>query len=151
MVTGDGGTIDGRLVYVYAQDFTAIAGSLGEMHAAKICKVMDMAMKVGAPVIGINDSGGARIRRGVNALTGYAELFKGAISWRAGVVPQITAIFGPCAGGAVYSPALTDFILMVEGVIYVPYRSKGSKDSDPRRCNPRGTWWCIDAAHTKVV
>ncbi|WP_288903987.1 acyl-CoA carboxylase subunit beta [uncultured Porphyromonas sp.] len=122
-VLGDGvvtgcGTIDGRLVYVFAQDFTAIAGSLGEMHAAKICKIQDMAMRVGAPVIGINDSGGARIQEGVNALSGYAEIFERNIL-ASGVVPQISAIFGPCAGGAVYSPALTDFIIMVEGASYM--------------------------------
>lgn len=117
VVTGSG-TIDGRLVYVFAQDFTVIGGALGEMHAAKICKVMDQAMKMGAPVIGINDSGGARIQEGVNALSGYAEIFQRNIL-ASGVVPQISAIFGPCAGGAVYSPALTDFTIMASGTSYM--------------------------------
>lgn len=110
VVTGFG-TIDGRLVYVFSQDFTVFGGSLSETFAKKICKVMDMAMKVGAPVIGINDSGGARIQEGVQSLAGYAEIFERNIL-ASGVIPQISAIFGPCAGGAVYSPALTDFILM---------------------------------------
>lgn len=117
VVTGYG-TIDGRLVYVYAQDFTIFGGSLSETLAAKICKVMDMAMKTGAPVIGLNDSGGARIQEGVNALAGYAEIFQRNIL-ASGVVPQISAIFGPCAGGAVYSPALTDFIIMRKGASYM--------------------------------
>jgi len=110
VVTGCG-TIDGRVVYVFAQDFTIIGGSLSKAFADKICKVMDMAMKVGAPLIGLNDSGGARIQEGIDALAGYAEIF-----WRnvraSGVIPQISAILGPCAGGAVYSPAITDFVLM---------------------------------------
>lgn len=110
VVTGYG-TIDGRLVYVYSQDFTVFGGSLSEMFAKKICKVMDQAMKMGAPVIGINDSGGARIQEGVQSLAGYAEIFERNIL-ASGVVPQLSAIFGPCAGGAVYSPALTDFIIM---------------------------------------
>ena len=110
VVTGYG-TIGGRMVYVFAQDFTVFGGSLSETMALKICKVMDQAMKVGAPVIGINDSGGARIQEGINALAGYAEIFERNIL-ASGVVPQISAIFGPCAGGSVYSPALTDFILM---------------------------------------
>jgi methylmalonyl-CoA decarboxylase subunit alpha len=110
VVTGYG-TIDGRLVYVYSQDFTVFGGSLSETFAQKICKVMDQAMKVGAPVIGINDSGGARIQEGVRSLAGYAEIFQRNIM-ASGVIPQISAIFGPCAGGAVYSPALTDFIIM---------------------------------------
>ncbi len=105
------GTIDGRLVYVYAYDFTVFGGSLGEMVAHKICKVLDQAMKIGAPVIGLNDSGGARIQEGVRSLAGYAEIFERNIL-ASGVIPQLTAIFGPCAGGAVYSPALTDFIIM---------------------------------------
>ena len=117
VVTGYG-TIDGRLVYVYAQDFTVAGGSLSEMHAQKICKVMDQAMKMGAPVIGINDSGGARIQEGINALAGYAEIFQRNIL-ASGVIPQISGIFGPCAGGAVYSPALTDFILMTQGTSYM--------------------------------
>jgi len=108
------GSIDSRRVYVFAHDFTVMGGSLGEMHAKKICKVMDLAMKVGAPVIGINDSGGARIQEGVDALSGYGQIFyRNTIA--SGVVPQISVIMGPCAGGAVYSPALTDFIFMVQG------------------------------------
>ena len=110
VVTGYG-TIDGRLVYVFSQDFTVFGGSLSESFAKKICKVMDMAMKAGAPVIGLNDSGGARIQEGVQSLAGYAEIFQRNIM-ASGVIPQISAIFGPCAGGAVYSPALTDFIMM---------------------------------------
>lgn len=122
-ILGDGvvtgyGTIDSRLVYVFAQDFTVFGGSLGEMHAKKICKVMDLAMHSGAPVIGLNDSGGARIQEGVDSLGGYAEIF-----WRnvmaSGVIPQISAIIGPCAGGAVYSPAMTDFILMVDKISHM--------------------------------
>ncbi|MFP4025949.1 MAG: acyl-CoA carboxylase subunit beta [Thiohalospira sp.] len=117
VVTGSG-TIDGRVVYVYAQDFTVFGGSLSETFARKICKVMDMAMKVGAPVIGINDSGGARIQEGVTSLAGYAEIFQRNIM-ASGVIPQISAIFGPCAGGAVYSPALTDFVMMTENTSYM--------------------------------
>jgi methylmalonyl-CoA decarboxylase subunit alpha len=117
VVTGHG-TIDGRVVYVFSQDFTVFGGSLSETFAQKICKVMDMAMKVGAPVIGINDSGGARIQEGVTSLAGYAEIFQRNIM-ASGVVPQISAIFGPCAGGAVYSPALTDFIMMTEHSSYM--------------------------------
>jgi len=109
------GVIDGRKVYVYAQDFTVTGGSLGRVHAAKICKVLDLAMKVGAPVIGLNDSGGARIQEGVDALNGYGEIFF-RNTMASGVIPQISVILGPCAGGAVYSPALTDFIFMVSGV-----------------------------------
>ena len=108
------GTVGGRLVYVFAQDFTVIGGSLGEMHAAKICKAMDMAVKVGCPCIGINDSGGARIQEGVDALSGYGDIFY-RNTQASGVVPQISVIMGPCAGGAVYSPALTDFVFMTEG------------------------------------
>ncbi len=117
VVTGYG-TIDGRLVYVFSQDFTVFGGSLSEMYAQKICKVMDKAMKVGAPVIGINDSGGARIQEGVKSLGGYADIFQRNIL-ASGVVPQISAIFGPCAGGAVYSPALTDFIIMSKAISYM--------------------------------
>ena len=117
VVTGYG-TIDGRLVFLFSQDFTVFGGSLSEMFAAKICKVMDMAMKVGAPVIGINDSGGARIQEGVKSLGGYAEIFQRNIM-ASGVIPQISAIFGPCAGGAVYSPALTDFIIMTKNTSYM--------------------------------
>jgi acetyl-CoA carboxylase carboxyltransferase component len=112
------GTVDGRLVYVFSQDFTIFGGSLGEVHAAKICKVMDMAMRNGAPVIGINDSGGARIQEGVGSLGGYADIFL-RNTLASGVVPQISAIMGPCAGGAVYSPALTDFIFMVKNTSYM--------------------------------
>ncbi len=120
---GDGvvignGTIYGRLVYVYSQDFTVLGGSLSETNAKKICKVMDMAMKMGAPIIGLNDSGGARIQEGVLSLSGYAEIFQRNIE-ASGVIPQISAILGPCAGGAVYSPALTDFILMAENTSYM--------------------------------
>jgi acetyl-CoA carboxylase carboxyltransferase component len=110
VVTGHG-TVDGRVVYVFSQDFTVFGGSLSKTYAEKICKIMDQAMKVGAPVIGINDSGGARIQEGVKSLAGYADIFQRNIM-ASGVVPQISAIFGPCAGGAVYSPALTDFVMM---------------------------------------
>ncbi|MFL0796428.1 MAG: acyl-CoA carboxylase subunit beta [Cellvibrionaceae bacterium] len=122
-ISGDGvvigyGTINGRLVFVYSQDFTVYGGSLSEAHAEKICKVMDHAMNVGAPVIGLNDSGGARIQEGVAALSGYAEVFQRNVM-ASGVVPQISMIMGPCAGGAVYSPALTDFIFMVQDSSYM--------------------------------
>jgi methylmalonyl-CoA decarboxylase subunit alpha len=117
VVTGHG-TIDGRVVYVFSQDFTVFGGSLSETFAQKICKIMDQAMKVGAPLIGINDSGGARIQEGVRSLAGYAEIFERNIM-ASGVIPQISAIFGPCAGGAVYSPALTDFIVMTEATSYM--------------------------------
>ncbi len=110
VITGFG-TIDGRLIYVYSQDFTVFGGSLSMAYAEKICKIMDKALKVGAPVIGLNDSGGARIQEGVSSLAGYSEIFQRNIN-ASGVVPQITGVFGPCAGGAVYSPALTDFIVM---------------------------------------
>jgi len=117
-ILGDGvvtgyGTIEGRLVFVFSQDFTVFGGSLGEMFAKKVCKIMDLAMKVGAPVIGLNDSGGARIQEGVASLAGYGEIFFRNVM-ASGVIPQISAILGPCAGGAVYSPALTDFIVMVK-------------------------------------
>jgi len=117
VVTG-WGTIDGRLVYVFSQDFTVFGGSLGEVHAEKICKIMDMAMKNGAPMIGLNDSGGARIQEGVVALGGYANIFL-RNTMASGVIPQISAIMGPCAGGAVYSPALTDFIFMARNTSYM--------------------------------
>jgi propionyl-CoA carboxylase beta chain len=122
-ILGDGvitgyGTVDGRKIFVFAQDFTVFGGSLSGAYAQKICKVMDMAMKVGAPVIGLNDSGGARIQEGVESLAGYADIFL-RNTLASGVVPQISAIMGPCAGGAVYSPAITDFILMVEGTSYM--------------------------------
>ena len=117
VVTGCG-TIDGRLVYVFAQDFTVSGGSLSKTMSEKICKVMDMALRVGAPLIGLNDSGGARIQEGIDALAGYAEIFERNIL-ASGVIPQISGIFGPCAGGAVYSPALTDFTLMVKDTSYM--------------------------------
>ncbi len=122
-VLGDGvvtghGTIDGRLVFVFSQDFTVFGGSLSEAYAEKICKVMDLAMKVGAPIIGLNDSGGARIQEGVASLGGYAEIFLRNVL-ASGVVPQISVVMGPCAGGAVYSPAITDFTIMVEGTSYM--------------------------------
>ncbi|HET8727247.1 MAG TPA: acyl-CoA carboxylase subunit beta [Alphaproteobacteria bacterium] len=122
-IPGDGvvtgyGTINGRLVFVFSQDFTVFGGSLSEAHAEKICKVMDQAMKVGAPVIGLNDSGGARIQEGVASLGGYAEVFQRNVL-ASGVVPQISLIMGPCAGGAVYSPAMTDFIFMVKDSSYM--------------------------------
>ena len=117
VVTGSG-TISGRLVFVFSQDFTVFGGSLSERHAQKICKIMDMALKVGAPVIGLNDSGGARIQEGVASLGGYAEVFqRNALA--SGVIPQISLIMGPCAGGAVYSPAMTDFIFMVKDSSYM--------------------------------
>ncbi|MCM0021714.1 MAG: acyl-CoA carboxylase subunit beta [Tagaea sp.] len=122
-VSGDGvvtgwGTINGRLVFVFSQDFTVFGGSLSESHAEKICKIMDQAMKVGAPVIGLNDSGGARIQEGVASLAGYAEVFQRNVL-ASGVVPQISVIMGPCAGGAVYSPAMTDYIFMVRDSSYM--------------------------------
>ncbi|MFW0716136.1 acyl-CoA carboxylase subunit beta [Pedobacter sp. N23S346] len=117
VVTGYG-TINGRLTYVFSQDFTVFGGSLSETHAEKICKLMDMAMKNGAPLIGLNDSGGARIQEGVVSLGGYADIFYKNVQ-ASGVIPQLSAIMGPCAGGAVYSPAITDFILMVENTSYM--------------------------------
>src|SRR5213595_3919895 len=123
LIPGDGvvtgyGTIHGRLVFVFSQDFTVFGGALSEAHAEKICKVMDHAMKVGAPVIGLNDSGGARIQEGVASLGGYAEVFQRNVL-ASGVIPQISMIMGPCAGGAVYSPAMTDFIFMVKDSSYM--------------------------------
>src|SRR5512132_2618077 len=122
-VPGDGvvtgyGTINGRLVFVFSQDFTVFGGSLSEAHAEKICKIMDQALRVGAPVIGLNDSGGARIQEGVASLAGYAEVFQRNVM-ASGVIPQISCIMGPCAGGAVYSPAMTDFIFMVKDSSYM--------------------------------
>ena len=117
VVTGHG-TIDGRLVYIFSQDFTVFGGSLSETYAKKICKIMDQAMKMGAPIIGINDSGGARIQEGVKSLAGYGDVFQRNIM-SSGVIPQLSAIFGPCAGGAVYSPALTDFTMMVDKSSYM--------------------------------
>lgn len=123
VIYGDGvvtgyGTIKGRLVYVFAQDFTVFGGSLSETHAEKICKIMDLAVQNGAPLIGLNDSGGARIQEGVRSLGGYADIFYRNVQ-ASGVIPQISAIMGPCAGGAVYSPAMTDFTIMVEGTSYM--------------------------------
>jgi propionyl-CoA carboxylase beta chain len=120
---GDGvitgfGTVNGRLTYVFAQDFTVFGGALSETHAEKICKIMDMAMKTGAPMVGLNDSGGARIQEGVRSLGGYADIFYRNVQ-SSGVIPQISAVMGPCAGGAVYSPAMTDFTIMVEGTSYM--------------------------------
>src|SRR5689334_19118814 len=122
-VVGDGvvtgfGRIDGRVVYVFSQDFTVFGGSLAEAHAEKICKVMDLAVKVGAPIVGLNDSGGARIQEGVVSLGGYADIFL-RNTLASGVIPQISLVLGPCAGGAVYSPAITDFTIMVEGTSYM--------------------------------
>src|SRR5210317_865360 len=122
-ILGDGvvtgyGTVNGRLIYVYAQDFTVLGGSLAEAHAEKIVKIMELAMKTGAPVIGLNDSGGARIQEGVVSLGGYSDIFYRNVQ-ASGVIPQLSAMMGPCAGGAVYSPALTDFIMMVENTSYM--------------------------------
>ena len=117
VVTGHG-AIDGREVFIFSQDFTIVGGSLGEAHAQKICKVMDLAVRVGAPIIGINDSGGARIQEGVDALAAYGEIFHRNVR-ASGVVPQISCIMGPCAGGAVYSPSITDFVFMVEESSYM--------------------------------
>ncbi len=122
-IPGDGvvtgyGTVEGRHVYVFAQDFTVFGGSLSETHAGKICKIMDLAMKTGKPVIGLNDSGGARIQEGVVSMGGYADIFL-RNTMASGVIPQISVIMGPCAGGAVYSPAITDFIVMVEKTSYM--------------------------------
>src|SRR5262249_11856967 len=122
-VIGDGvvtgfGRVDGRVVYLFSQDFTVFGGSLAEAHAEKICKVMDLAVKAGAPIVGLNDSGGARIQEGVVSLGGYADVFLRNVM-ASGVVPQISAILGPCAGGAVYSPAITDFIAMVRDTSYM--------------------------------
>ncbi|WP_179335030.1 acyl-CoA carboxylase subunit beta [Winogradskyella costae] len=117
VVTGYG-TVNGKLIYIFAQDFTVFGGSLSETHAEKICKIMDMAVNVGAPIIGLNDSGGARIQEGVRSLGGYADIFYRNVQ-ASGVIPQISAIMGPCAGGAVYSPAMTDFTMMVEDTSYM--------------------------------
>ena len=117
VITGHG-NIDGREVFVFSQDFTVIGGSLGEAHSQKICKVMDMAVKVGAPIIGLNDSGGARIQEGVDALAAYGEIFHRNVR-ASGVVPQISCIMGPCAGGVVYSPSITDFVFMVQASSYM--------------------------------
>ena len=142
---GDGvvtgwGTINGRMVYVFAQDFTVFGGSLSETHAQKICKIMDMALQNGAPVIGLNDSGGARIQEGVASLAGYAEVFQRNIMAR-GVVPQISVIMGPCAGGAVYSPGDDRLHLHGEGFqLHVRDRPRRGEDRHERSGNGRGTW-----------
>src|SRR5881409_2415691 len=128
VVTGSG-TINGRLLYIFAQDFTVFGGSLSERHAQKICKVIDSAMKVGAPVIGINDSGSARIQEGVASLAGYAEVFQRNVN-ASGVIPQLSLIMGPCAGGAVYSPAMTDFIFMVKDSSYMLFSSPNLVTTD---------------------
>ena len=135
IVPGDGfisgyGRINGRLTYVFAQDFTVFGGSLSETNAQKICKIMDLALKNGAPVIGLNDSGGARIQEGVLSLAGYADIFL-RNTLASGVVPQISAIMGPCAGGAVYSPAITDFVFMVDQhQLHVRHRAGRDQDRD---------------------
>lgn len=116
-VTGYG-KIHGRTMYAFSQDFTVLGGSLSETHAEKMCKIMDMALRVGAPVIGLNDSGGARIQEGVDSLGGYADVFQRNVD-ASGVIPQISVVMGPCAGGAVYSPAMTDFIFMVQDTSYM--------------------------------
>ena len=142
-VPGDGvvtgyGTINGRLVFVFSQDFTVFGGSLSEAHAEKICKIMDHAMKVGAPVIGLNDSGGARIQEGVASLGGYADVFQRNVL-ASGVIPQISLIMGPCAGGAVYSPAMTDFIFMVKDtLVHVRHRPRSGEDGHARGGDRRG-------------
>lgn len=117
VVTGQG-TVNGKTVFAFSQDFTVFGGSLSETYAEKICKIMDKAMTAGAPVVGLNDSGGARIQEGVNSLAGYAEIFQRNVD-ASGVVPQLSLVMGPCAGGAVYSPALTDFVFMVEDSSYM--------------------------------
>jgi propionyl-CoA carboxylase beta chain len=134
VVTGHG-TVDGRPVFVFSQDFTIYGGSLSESYAAKICKIMDLAMKVGAPIIGLNDSGGARIQEGVVSLGGYADIFL-RNTLASGVVPQLSVVLGPCAGGAVYSPAITDFTIMVDGTSYMFVTGPnvvGGRRRDPRR------------------
>ena len=137
VVTGSG-RIHGRPVFVFAQDFTVFGGSLSEAYARKICKIMDLALKAGVPVIGLNDSGGARIQEGVVSLAGYADIFL-RNTLASGVVPQISAIMGPCAGGAVYSPAITDFVFMVEALlVHVRHRPRRDQGGDPRGGLVRG-------------
>ena len=153
-IPGDGvvtgyGMINGRLVFVFSQDFTVFGGSLSEAHAEKICKVMDQAMKVGAPVIGLNDSGGARIQEGVASLGGYADVFQRNVL-ASGVVPQISMIMGPCAGGAVYSPAMTDFIFMVKDTsLHVRHRPRRGEDGDARGGDRRGAGRRAHAHHAQ--
>jgi propionyl-CoA carboxylase beta chain len=135
LIPGDGvvsgyGKIDGRLVYVFAQDFTVFGGTLSRANADKIAKIMDMALRMGAPVIGLNDSGGARIQEGVESLAGYADIFYRNVM-ASGVIPQISAVLGACAGGAVYSPAMTDYIIMAKDFLYVRHRTGCDQDSDP--------------------
>ncbi len=148
-IPGDGvvtgyGTVNGRLVFVFSQDFTVFGGSLSEAHAEKICKIMDQAMNVGAPVIGLNDLGGARIQDGVASLAGYAEVFERNVL-ASGVVPQVSMIMGPCAGGAVYSPAMTDFIFMVKDtLLHVRDRAGGGAHRYPRNRDPGGTGRRVD-------
>ena len=135
VVTGHG-TVNGRLVFVFSQDFTVFGGSLSEAHAEKICKVMDRAMKVGAPVVGLNDSGGARIQEGVASLGGYAEVFQRQCAGL-GRRAQVSVIMGPCAGGAVYSPAMTDFIFIGGGhLLHVCHRPRCGQDRHPRDGDP---------------
>jgi propionyl-CoA carboxylase beta chain len=143
-VTGHG-LIDGREVFVFAQDFTVFGGSLSESNAEKVCKIMDLAMKVGAPIIGLNDSGGARIQEGVASLGGYADIFL-RNTLASGVVPQISAIMGPCAGGAVYSPAITDFTIMVRNTSYMFITgARGHQDGDSRRGEQGRAGWSDDS------
>jgi len=161
VVTGYG-AIDGRLVYVYSQDFTVFGGSLSRVVADKICKVMDMALKNGAPIIGINDSGGARIQEGVDSLAGYGEIFQRNVM-ASGVVPQITAIMGPCAGGAVYSPAITDFIFMLKtnsymfitgpDVIKTVTHEEVSKElwAAPRRTRAEAEWRILPRTRKRIA
>ena len=140
VVTGHG-AIDGRSVFVYAQDFTVFGGSLSEAHAEKIVKVMDLALENGAPIIGLSDSGGARIQEGVVSLGGYADIFL-RNTLVSGVIPQLSLVLGPCAGGAVYSPAITDFTIMVDGTqLHVRHRPERGEDRDPRGDRLRGARW----------
>src|SRR5260370_5786530 len=134
--------MDGRLVFAFAQDFTVFGGSLSETNALKICKIMDQAMRAGAPVIGLNDSGGARIQEGVASLGGYADIFL-RNTLASGVVPHISAVLGPCAGGALYSPALTDFVFMVRGV---PYMFVSGPDVRHTVTHPEGDLGRLDCA-----
>ena len=140
VVTGYG-QVNGRLIYVFSQDFTVLGGSLAEAHAEKICKILDLALENGAPVVGLNDSGGARIQEGVVSLGGYADIFHRNVQ-ASGVVPQLSLILGPCAGGAVYSPALTDFTFMVEGSSYMFVTGPNVvKTVTHEEGNFRRTWW----------
>ena len=143
------GASTGGWRYVFAQDFTVFGGSLSEANAQKICKMMDLALKTGAPVIGLNDSGGARIQEGVVSLAGYAEIFL-RNTLASGVIPQISAIMGPCAGGAVYSPALTDFVFMVDGhELHVRHRAGRDQDGDARG-RDQGTSWAGRMTHNTI-